>query len=105
MTHADLWKLAPELFDGDYAFEPNYEIPSKLENAYAEYFQITLFLILERLKKDKSFWHPYFQSLPQSNQTLFTISNNEKIKFGSNINLIDEIQRADDDIYYKIKYD
>jgi hypothetical protein len=45
MTHADLWKLAPELFDGDYAFEPNYEIPSKLENAYAEYFQITLFLI------------------------------------------------------------
>jgi len=34
-TFKEIFNLAPELFDDDYPVEPNYDIPSKLENAYA----------------------------------------------------------------------
>ena len=79
-TFSEVFNIAPELFDVDHPIEPNYDIPSKLENAYAEYFQITFFLIFEKLKRDKSFWKPYFDSLPQKNETLFTLTNDAKIK-------------------------
>lgn len=72
---------------------------------YAEYFQITFFLITERLKGKDSFWKPFFDSLPQSNETLFTVPPDTPIKPGSSTTLLSEIDRTNDDILTKIKID
>ena len=45
-----------------------------MENVWAEYFQITLFLIVEQVRSD-SFWKPFIDSLPASNETFFTIAD------------------------------
>lgn len=80
-------------------------IPAKLDNAQAEYFQIALFLITERLKGEKSSWKPFLDYLPASNETLFTIKDQHPISPSVNVSLYSEIQRPDDDIFNKIQYD
>lgn len=76
-------------------FEPNPEVPTKMENVWAEYFQITLFLIIEHFRPN-SFWQPFLDSLPSQNETFFTIKNSDSLR--------DEIQRQNDDIFNKVEY-
>ena len=71
--YGDIFKMSPALFDPDFAREPNLEIPTKMENALGEYFQITLFLITEKLKGENSDWKFFLDSLPERNDTIFTI--------------------------------
>ena len=78
-------------------FDPNSPSPSLMEsdnenpkNQLAEVFQITYFLINEKLKQNDSFWKPFLDSLPDSNDTLCTISLETKVT--DNTLLIDEIQ-------------
>ena len=66
--------MCPEMFDPQFEFEANENLPTKIENVWAEYNQLTLFLISERLKGD-SFWKPFLDYLPSRNDTLFTIPN------------------------------
>ena len=54
-----------------------------MENELGEYFQVALFLIVERLKGDKSFWKPFLDYLPAKNDTLFTIDPQTPIGPGS----------------------
>ena len=62
-------------------------------------------MIFERLKGDESFWKPFLDYLPTSNETLFTINNDQVISDKDSELLLSEIQRADDDIFHKINYD
>ena len=62
-------------------------------------------MITEKLKGDSSFWKPFFDSLPASNETLFTVSDDLPILPGSTKTLIGEIDRANDDLFNKIKLD
>jgi hypothetical protein len=34
-------------------------MPFKKENEFAEYFQVALFLLVERFKGEESFWKPF----------------------------------------------
>ena len=77
--------------------------PYKVDNEFAEYFQLTFFLIVERLKGPKSFFHPFVNYLPSDLQTLYTYPDATFIKPESNVTLMDEIQYKDDDIFDKIK--
>jgi hypothetical protein len=52
-------------------------MPMKIDNCLGEYFQITFFLVAEKIKGDKSFWKPFLDSLPTSNDTLYTILDKE----------------------------
>ena len=52
-------------------------MPMKIDNCLGEYFQITFFLVAEKIKGDKSFWKPFLDSLPSSNDTLYTILDKE----------------------------
>jgi hypothetical protein len=90
-TFGDIFDLAKELFDPQYPYEQNQDVPTKMENAYGEYFQVTLFLIMERLRGDASFWKPFFDSLPAKNETFFTIDEQAKIQPGSTITLLSEV--------------
>ena len=56
ITYADVFALQPSLFDQDFPYEPNREIPNRLHNPLASDFQLTFFLIAERLKGNQSFW-------------------------------------------------
>ena len=69
-----MFELCDTTFNPKHPFEPNDKVPTKLENVFAEYFQLTVFLIFERLKGEDSFWKPFLDYLPTSNETLFTIS-------------------------------
>jgi len=79
VTYKDVFELSPETFDPEYEYEPNMSIPVKLDNSQAEYFQITFFLITERLKGQKSSWKPFLDYLPASNETFFTIKDGHPI--------------------------
>ena len=50
LTYDDLFKATPSLFHPHYPIEPHTEIPDKMENHLGEYYQLALFLIIERLK-------------------------------------------------------
>jgi hypothetical protein len=54
-----------------------------MDNEYAEYFQISFFLICERLKGKKSFWYPYLTCLPSRVDNFFTIYETETISKNS----------------------
>jgi hypothetical protein len=63
-------------------------------------------LIIERLKGEKSFWKPFLDYLPSSNDTLFTIDPTTPIgQDEPNITLIGELQNPQDDIHRWIAYD
>jgi hypothetical protein len=57
--------MYPELFDPKYPYKANRVIKSKIDNEYGDYFQLTFFLIVERLKGDKSFYEPFISYLPK----------------------------------------
>jgi ACT domain-containing protein len=61
-------------------------------------------LIYERLRGEDSFWKPFLDYLPSENETLATIANDVKIHPQSEVTLISEIQRQNDDIHNKIEY-
>ncbi len=48
--YKDTFALSPELFDAKYPYKQSREVKSRFENEYALYFQLTFFLIVERLK-------------------------------------------------------
>lgn len=89
--YKDVFKLCDVTFDPKYPFEPNDKVPTKLENVFAEYYQLTLFLIFERLKGDKSFWKPFLDYLPSTNETLFTIQDSQTVDSSSATLLMSEI--------------
>ena len=72
-TFKEIFALSPKLFDARFPFEPNELMPFKIDNALAEYFQLTFFLICERLRGAKSFFEPFLDVLPARNDTLFTL--------------------------------
>lgn len=57
--YRDIFALSPELFDKEYPYEPCTRMPFKKENEFAEYFQVALFLLVERFKGEESFWKPF----------------------------------------------
>jgi len=92
-----VFSLAPQLFDPAHPTEPNDLCPEKIDNAHGEWFQMTFFLITERLKGEKSFFEPYLAILPPVNESLATLLGDQK--------LVSEIQRESDDILKKAAYE
>ena len=54
-------------------------MPGKTANNWAEYMQITLFLVIERFKGIKSFYKPFFDSLPDSIENFFMLDPQKTI--------------------------
>ena len=73
--YKDLFVQHPELFDPKYEYSYKHASinKNKLENEYGEYFQLTFFLINERLKGKKSPFEPFISYLPKDIQTLYTV--------------------------------
>ena len=44
-----------------------------MANNWAEYMQITLFLVIERFKDEKSFYKPFIDSLPDCIENFFAL--------------------------------
>ena len=58
---------------------------------------MALFLILERLKGEKSFYKPFLDYLPEVNDTIFTIDPSTAIGYHvPQTTLISELQNNDD---------
>ena len=104
VTYEELFSKDPEMFDSSFPFEQNEKIESRRDNSLAEYFQLTLFLTIERLKGEKSFWKPFIDYLPACNDTLFTIDDSTTIGPSFTETLISEVQCGDDDIFRWINY-
>ena len=83
--------MSKELFDDKYPYKPSREVKSRYENEYADYFQLAFFLIIERLKGDKSFYEPFISYLPKEIQTLYTYPDDTKIGEGFASTLVEEI--------------
>ena len=79
LRYKTVFEATPSLFHPKYPYEPSTEIPDKLENNLGEYFQVALFLIIERLKGEKSFFMPFLDYLPSVNDTIFTIDPETQI--------------------------
>ena len=79
LTYGELFEAEPSAFHPQYPVEPHDTIPNKMENHLGEYYQVALFLIIERLKQEKSFYKPFLDYLPAQNETLFTIDANLSI--------------------------
>jgi hypothetical protein len=50
VNYSEAFDLAPEIFDPKYKYKPNSKMKSIVDNEFAEYFQITFFLITEKLR-------------------------------------------------------
>lgn len=83
--------MIPELFDPKYTYKQNNVVKSRVDNEYADYFQLTFFIINERLKGEKSFWFPFINYLPEDIQTLYSYPDNTSIYEGSTITLRDAV--------------
>ena len=91
-TFSEVFALSPKLFDARFPYEQNELMPIKIDNVLAEYFQLTFFLICERLKGSNSFFEPFLDVLPAKNDNLFTIFESDvAIEEGSKMTLITEI--------------
>lgn len=42
--------MIPELFDPKYKYKPNSSVKERIDNEYGEYYQLSFFLINEKLK-------------------------------------------------------
>lgn len=51
-TYKEIFERYPKLFNPKYPYKANKEVKSKIDNEFAEYFQLSFFLITERLKGD-----------------------------------------------------
>ena len=74
-----------------------------MENEFAEYFQLSFFLIAEKLKGDDSFFEPFIRCLPKEIHTIYTYPDDTRIADDSPSTLLQELQNSDDDIFDKIK--
>jgi hypothetical protein len=102
LKYKDIFALSNELFDNNYPYKPSREVKSRYENEYADYFQLTFFLIVEKLKGEKSFYEPFISYLPKDIQTLYTYPDDTKIGEDLDLTLVEEIQNKEDDIFSKI---
>ena len=100
--YKNIFALSRELFDPKFSYKQSREVKSRFENEYALYFQLTFFLITERLKGDNSFYEPFISYLPKDIQTLYTYPDDTKISKDSERTLVQEIQNMEDDIFSKI---
>lgn len=107
LKYSTVFEERPEVFHSKYPLEPNDNFPEKLENEYGEYFQVTLFLIIERLKQEQSMFKPFLDYLPPVNDTIFTIDPDTPVgpQCLPGTTLITELQNAEDDIHRWIQYD
>ncbi|CDW87774.1 UNKNOWN [Stylonychia lemnae] len=105
VKYAQIFDLIPEIFDPKYKYKPNSSVKERIDNEYGEYYQLSFFLINERLKGKSSFWYPFINYLPAEIQTLYNYPDNTPIHEGASTSLIDEIQLKEDDIMSKIVYD
>ena len=48
--YSDIFSKDPKVFDPKYKYKANNVVKSRIDNEYAEYFQLTFFLISERLR-------------------------------------------------------
>ena len=65
-----------------------------------------MFLVIERIKGDKSFFKPFLDYLPESNETLFTIDVNTPVSPDQpEKTLLSELQNENDDVYRWITYE
>jgi len=55
-------------------------------------------LIIEKLKGEKSFWKPFLDYLPETNETLSTVSPTQPRHSECSVPLQNEVQRKDDTI-------
>ena len=90
--YKEVFSACPELFDPKFPYKPSREVKSRKENEYALYFQLTFFLIVEKLKGEKSFYEPFISYLPKEIQTLYTYPDDTKISKDSDRTLLQEIQ-------------
>ena len=98
MKYITLFEQAPQLYHTEYPFEPSRDKPEKLDNNLGEMFQQCIFLILERLKGDKSFYKPYLDILPDA-ETLFSLDLTTPI--GPDFperTLMDELRAVDNEL-------
>lgn len=102
-TYKEVFQLSKELFDPKYPYKASKQVPSRMENEFADYFQLTFFLIAEKLKGEKSFFEPFVSYLPKEIHTLYTYPDDTKIAPGSDRTLLSELQFMGDDIFDKIK--
>lgn len=72
VSYKEIFERSPELFDPKYKYKPNHTNKAKIDNEFAEYFQLTLFLLIEKLKGDYSEFEPFISYLPKDLQTLYT---------------------------------
>ena len=63
-----------------------------------------MFLTTERLKSNQSFWKPFLDYLPASNETFFTIDDSTVIGKNRVETMFDEVQNKDDDIFTWVAY-
>ena len=101
-----LFEAAPHIYHSNYPTEQSRDYPEKLDNSIGDIFQCTIFLILERLKGEKSFFKPYIDTLPPVCETFFTIDPATPI--GADFpetTLTDELQLPDDVVLSWNAYD
>lgn len=65
VAYREIFTWSSKLFDPRYPYKQSRTIKSKMENEYGEYFQLTFFLISERLKGENSFYEPFISYLPK----------------------------------------
>jgi hypothetical protein len=56
------------------------DVPWPRKNKKGDYFQLAFFLIIEKIKGEKSFWKPYIDALPQVIETLLTIDLHQSVE-------------------------
>ena len=79
VSYKEVFEISKELFDPKYPYKANKQVTSKMENEFADYFQLTFFLIGERLKGETSFYEPFISYLPKEIHTLYTYPDDTKI--------------------------
>ena len=65
-----------------------------------------MFLVIERIKGDKSLFKPFLDYLPEINETIFTIDDSTPVSPDQpEKTLLSELQNENDDIYRWIGYE
>ena len=73
VRYAEIFAKDPQVFDPKFKYKVNNVVKSRIDNEYAEYFQLTFFLLSERLRGEQSFWYPFVNYLPKRIDTLYTL--------------------------------
>ena len=50
IKYSEVFDMIPELFDPKYKYKPNSSVKERIDNEYGEYYQLSFFLINEKLK-------------------------------------------------------